>query len=215
MQACRLAARIAVGLVFSALPAIHGACAAEAQKSGSGKIIKWVDDKGITHYGDSLPAQESARSNSVINSQGVTVRKNIPVPVQPGNTAPTSEQQEQARHDKALLASYTTEQEIDLARDRNLQMDESALESLRQRRSTVAAQLNDLQQAANATKARKSPVPQDMARDINAKTAELGRIDSQIKQRLNNMQATRKRFDQEKQRFIELKYGTTAEAPPP
>ena len=207
MHACRFAAKLAAGLIFAIPFAIsHSAIAADQQKQGSGKIIKWVDDKGITHYGDSLPAQESGRNNSVINSQGVVVRKNIPVASQPDVNI-SAEQLEQARHDKALLASYTTAQEIDLARDRNLQMDEIALDGLRQRKLGVTAQLNDVNKSANAIKARKKPVPQDMAQDIKDKTAELGRIDNQIKQRVDNMEATRKRFDQEKQRFIELKSG--------
>src|SRR5437899_2976985 len=94
-----------------------------------GKIIKWVDEKGVTHYGDSMPAQDSSRDSSVINSQGLVVKRNQPLKSQAKNPAAENldkEAMEQQRRDRTLRAAYTTENEIDLARDRNLQMDEAA-----------------------------------------------------------------------------------------
>jgi hypothetical protein len=53
------------------------ATAAHAQtkgSSGSNKTTyKWVDDKGVIHYGDSVPAEYSQREQRQLNSQGVEV----------------------------------------------------------------------------------------------------------------------------------------------
>src|SRR5690606_32990134 len=75
----------------------------------NGRIHKWVDDKGITHYGDKMPAKDVHRDNAVLNNQGVVIRRN-----QINQQTVDENHLEQQRRDRALRASYTTEDEIDL-----------------------------------------------------------------------------------------------------
>ncbi|BCM26100.1 hypothetical protein ZMTM_23590 [Methyloradius palustris] len=175
-------------------------------KAGSGKILKWVDDKGITHYGDSIPSQYADRDNSEINSQGITIRKNHIKPKE--QTVLEIANQDQTRRDRALLASYTTEQEIDLARDRNLEMDVIAIDGLKQRHETVSKKLADNQKLADGFNTRKKPIPQFLSDNLQDSQAELARIDLQMKSHQDNMDAVRQRFDNDKQRFINLKAAT-------
>jgi hypothetical protein len=170
------------------------------------KILKWVDDKGVTHYGDSIPSQYADRDNSEINSQGITIRKNHIKPKE--QTVLEIANQDQTRRDRALLASYTTEQEIDLARDRNLEMDVIAIDGLKQRRETVGKKLADNQKLADGFNTRKKPIPQFLSDNLQDNQAELARIDLQMKSHQDNMDAVRQRFDNDKQRFINLKAAT-------
>ncbi|HEY0268725.1 MAG TPA: DUF4124 domain-containing protein [Methyloradius sp.] len=183
-----------------------GSLLAADTKSGSGKILKWVDDKGVTHYGDSIPSQYADRDNSEINSQGITIRKNHIKPKE--QTVLEIANQDQTRRDRALLASYTTEQEIDLARDRNLQMDVIAIDGLKQRHDTVSKKLADNQKLADGFNNRKKPLPQFLTDNLQDNQAELARIDLQMKAHQDNMDAVRQRFDNDKQRFINLKAAT-------
>ncbi|MFA6178993.1 MAG: hypothetical protein ACXW1P_04430 [Methylophilaceae bacterium] len=139
----------------------------------------------------------------MINSQGITIKRNDPKSTQVVEESP--EAIEQQRKDRALLASFTDEQEIDLARDRHLQMDEIAVQGLQQRRVGAVKQLDTNKKFADGFKQRKKPTPEDLAQDIKDNQAEIGRIDSQIKQQQDSMVATRKRFAADKQRFTELK----------
>ena len=170
------------------------------------KILKWVDDKGVTHYGDSIPSQYADRDNSEINSQGITIRKNHIKPKE--QTVLEIANQDQTRRDRALLASYTTEQEIDLARDRNLEMDVIAIDGLKQRRETVSKKLADNQKLADGFNTRKKPIPQFLSDNLQDNQAELARIDLQMKSHQDNMDTVRQRFDNDKQRFINLKAAT-------
>jgi len=167
------------------------------------KILKWVDDKGVTHYGDSIPSQYADRDNSEINSQGITIRKNHIKPKE--QTVLEMANQDQTRRDRALLASYTTEQEIDLARDRNLQMDLIAIDGLKQRRESVSKKLADNQKLADGFNTRKKPIPQFLTDNLQDNQAELAKIDIQLKSHQDSMDAVRQRFDNDKQRFINLK----------
>ncbi len=92
---------------------------------------KWVDENGKTQYGDTIPPQYVKRGSEELDKKGVVIKR---------TPAAMSEEQrkakleadvkkkdqerlamEQKRKDRALLATYTSEKEIDLIRDRNLQ----------------------------------------------------------------------------------------------
>src|SRR5690606_10272736 len=98
--------------------------------AGDTKIHKWVDEKGVTHYGDKMPAKDVHRDNSVLNNQGVTIKRNQVG--QNNNNELDASLIEQGRRDRALRGSYTHAEEIDLAKDRSLQMDQVSIQALEQ-----------------------------------------------------------------------------------
>jgi hypothetical protein len=169
------------------------------------KIVKWVDSKGVTHYGDKLPPQEAGRSNSVLNNSGMVVKKNEPSI----NTAAKAEADqklaEQSRIDSSLLASYSSEDEIDLAKNRNTKADETALDGLNRYLKTLnASLLKNIQTVADLQK-RKQKVPAGLVDEIKITQAE-------VKKTLANIETTKKsiadislRYDNEKKRYAELK----------
>lgn len=190
-----------------------GQALADQAKSPSGTIIKWVDEKGVTHYGDSMPAQYSGHGYSVINPQGVTLKRKQAVTPQANNSDTPLEQQ---RRDNALITTYTTPQEIDLARDRNLQVDQTAMQDLQQHMSSAQGRLAAKKKAAAGFSQNKKPVPAELTQDLQENLAEIAKIEEQIAQRLLSMEATRQRFENDKRRFVELKLlGTNAPAPVP
>ena len=205
-----------------------GQALADQAKSPSGTIIKWVDEKGVTHYGDSMPAQYSGHGYSVINPQGVTLKRKQAVTPQANNSDTPLEQQ---RRDNALITTYTTPQEIDLARDRNLLVDQTAMQDLQQNMSSAhgrlaakwlgvpaiaQGRLAAKKKAAAGFSQNKKPVPAELTQDLQENLAEIAKIEEQIAQRLLSMEATRQRFENDKRRFVELKLlGTNAPAPVP
>ena len=40
---------------------------------GHRRVYRWTDDKGVVHYGDTIPAEYSDNERSVLNGQGVEV----------------------------------------------------------------------------------------------------------------------------------------------
>jgi hypothetical protein len=179
--------------------------------SGGKKIVKWVDSKGVTQYGDKLPAQDAGRNNSEMNSQGIVLKQNNAANKQ--NEVLDQQKLEKERKDKILLASYTKAEEIDLARDRNLQMDEATLQALAQQKTNVASRLARNNKTAAAIEARKKPLPAYLSDELKLAKSESARIDKQIAQRKLNMDATRKHFEEEKAHFIALKQPTASAIP--
>src|ERR1700733_4658147 len=37
------------------------------------KVYKWVDEQGVTHYGDQIPPEYASQAHGVINNQGIEV----------------------------------------------------------------------------------------------------------------------------------------------
>ncbi len=168
------------------------------------KIVKWVDSSGVTHYGDKLPAQEAGRSNSEMNNQGIVVKQNVIVNKK--NDVADQLKLEQERKDKILLASYTKPEEIDLARDRNLQLDQAALQALTQQKINLASRAMRNNKTAAGFQARKKPIPPYLSEELKLSKTEFANIDKQLAQRKLSMEDTRKHYAEKKARFIALKY---------
>ncbi len=182
----------------------------------AGTIVKWKDDKGVTHYGDSVPAQYANREHSEISKQGITVKLNKPINHQ--DQVADVAKQEQDKKDKALISAFTNANEIDLARDRNLQLDLVAVEGLQLQKKNSLKRLAENQSYANNFIKKNKPVPADLSADIKSNQAEVAKQEQQINERKAAMEITRKRFDDDKVRFIALKNNTNeaatlAEAP--
>lgn len=180
--------------------------AAAESKPPSGKIMKWVDEQGVTHYGDTLPPQYSGKTNS-INAHGLPQTETSNP--SPGNSE-SGKESEQAKRDRTLLAVYSSEQEIDLARDRNLQMDQVMLEGLEQRKLSALSRVQDLKKEEAGYLKRSKAMPDELRKDLKFATQDIGKIDEQISERKQHMDTMRLRFENDKKRFIELKTGVPA-----
>ena len=42
---------------------------------GAAKIFKWVDEKGVTHYGETIPVEYKDQAAIEMSKHGITVRK--------------------------------------------------------------------------------------------------------------------------------------------
>ena len=174
-----------------------------AHADGAGKIVKWKDEKGAIHYGDKIPAQYANGENTVMSKQGIAVQRYKPI--NPQNQALNLAKQEQDKKDKALLSAFTNESEIDLARDRNLQLDQVTVEGLQLQKTNTQKRLSENQNYADGFVKRKKPIPADLTTDIKSGQAEISKQDQQIAERKTSIVATRKRFDDDKKRYIALK----------
>src|SRR5271167_3063622 len=110
-----------VGLGFGAIAAV----ALATGVWGAG-MYKWVDDQGVVHYSDKAPADVPSKGETVLDKQGRQVQK-IDPPLTPAQLKAKADEDErqralakakddQARKDKALTQSYTSENEIDIAK---------------------------------------------------------------------------------------------------
>ena len=186
-----------VWLVVFGLPFVTGVASADT------KIVKWIDKQGVTHYGDRPPSYEESKSIVELNNRGLIMKKNAPI--EHKNEAQDLQQQQQDRKDKILLASYTNANEIDLARDRSLEMNKAATTSLASQKENVAARIARNTTTADGFKQRNKPLPANLDKEFKDTLAQSSRIDKQIADRKLEMEQTRKNYADDKARFLILK----------
>lgn len=92
------------------------------------RSYKWIDEDGITHYGDRVPVDASELERHVLNDAGVTVRilrsKKTPEEIAEELRQLELERQVELkrRADAALLATYLSVEEIIMHRDRRVEL---------------------------------------------------------------------------------------------
>jgi len=88
----------------------------------------WVDDEGVRHYGDSIPAEYAEIPKELINEHGVIVGhirgKKTPEELEAERVAAqiALRKELQLRADRALLSTYQTIDEIVMHRDRRIEL---------------------------------------------------------------------------------------------
>lgn len=179
------------------------------------KMYKWVDENGKTHFGDTIPAQYAGQGNSELNRKGMVVRQTDAAQTPEQRRAKEEElarkkeeerkAEEQKRRDKALLNTYTVEKEIDLVRDRNLQQSELQLQGLELRIKQVQPRLDQSRQQVGTFAAKRSPVPPYLQQEIQETEKEMRRLQEMVRQKRQEMDALRARFEDDKKRYRELR----------
>jgi phage gp36-like protein len=175
-----------------------------AHAEGTGRIVKWKDEKGITHYGDSIPPQYSDRDNSLMNKQGITIQHNKANAPHEDKEAELAKL-EQDKKDRALLGTFTTVDEIDLTRDRNLEPELLALKNMQLDRAVAQKNLDKSKATADAFSKSRKPVPPAVSADLKTYKDGLAKIDQRINERQRTIDNIRQRFEDDKKRYLILR----------
>ena len=101
--------------------------AAAAQQSTQ-KLYRWVDSEGIVHFGDSIPAEYTDLERQIVNDHGITVgvlrakRTAEDIAEDKRKEELRLQLEQERRADQALLATYLSVDEIELHRDRRVEL---------------------------------------------------------------------------------------------
>ena len=201
-------------LILLVLPLLALALAAgpvEAQK-----LYRWVDKNGQVHYGDKVPPEYANQDRDVLNKSGVKVgteqAAGTPEAIKAREEAERAKAAaaEQARRDRMLLQTYQNPDEIELLRARRLdQIDaqlliqEQSLANLKQRRTEQMRQAG--RYAPRSTKPDAPPLPAGLAADLEQSTSDIRVQEANLQKRRDEREAVNRRFDEDLQRFKELR----------
>jgi hypothetical protein len=147
-------------------------CLAHAEEKGS--AYKWVDEKGVTHYGDRIPAEYATKESAVLNKQGVEVN-HIEAQKSADQLAQDAREKDayvrQKKHDSFLLTTYTSVKDIESLRDERLEQisgqrraAEAYMETLHGRLSTLQSRAFNFKPYNDKPAARR--MPDDLAEDL-------------------------------------------------
>ncbi len=176
------------------------------------KMYKWVDDKGTTHYGESIPPEYANKDRVEMDKGRVT--KKIEIMSAEDRLAKKEADArkleadkvalDQKRHDATLTNTYSNADEVDLARKRNLQQVEAQITNNKSQLKIANDGLLNLQQeAAKITKANK-PLPVSLQEELQLSQTQVAKLQKNLDKSLAEKAAVEARFDADKARYIEL-----------
>jgi chromosome segregation ATPase len=186
--------------------------AGTASAAGKAGTYKWTDDQGVVHYSDKAPSETPAKGATVLDKQGRSVRKIEPplTTEQIKTKADEDERQralakakdDQARKDRALMQSYTSEDEIDIARNRGISTIESQIKSAQAYSADLARRQKSIakQKAVLSGK----PIPIELERESSAVDAELSRQTILIRQKQEELGIATAKYDTIKERWRQI-----------
>jgi len=173
------------------------------------KLYKWVDSNGTTHYGETIPP-EYANREAVKLDKG-RIQQRVDTRSKPGqkqtarDPAAEKDRIEAERHDNALLNTYSSEKEIDLARERNLQQVEARTNSFSVLLKSAQENLASLQQEAEKMTKQGRKVFKSLEEDIVEANAHIAKLENDLNQSLKETEAVKARYAADKARYRELK----------
>jgi hypothetical protein len=134
-------------LIFTAL-----AVPAHAQQ-GNARMYKCVDNAGKVYYSDKM--NPDCGQGTELNRQGVVMKKKeVAKPGKPASAGESADVDKslkaQQRRDRALMATYTTEEEIDAARDRSLAIPAQGTKTTETKLDKANQKLTELKKQADA-----------------------------------------------------------------
>jgi small-conductance mechanosensitive channel len=174
-------------------------------------MYRWVDGNGRVHYSDTPPmtfqqsggAEMSKQGNIIKRTQSEAERKAEAERLAEEKRI-QAEQQKQAQLDRALTQTYTTEAEIDLARDRALENYKLMIRGAEIRASAVEANLTDLRsRIANIQKAGRKVGP-SLQEQLDQAVREREELKRTIQNNQAAMNQVREKYAADKARFREL-----------
>src|SRR5215471_509725 len=169
-----------------ALPSLGNAqrrvAPAPQQQGATSKLYRWTDDKGVVHYGDTVPPEYAKQDRSVLNSQGVNVgfEQGELTPEQRAEKARLAAEAEQVKHqreeaarrDKTLLETYISVSDIEDLRNRRLELLEGQIKVTELYLANLRKRLVSLQDEASnyrpyTTRENAPQIPDNLALDIS------------------------------------------------
>lgn len=195
---------------------VLGAMLLALASNSQASLYKWKDERGVVHYSDQMPPDAVNRASFELNRQGLTVKKTeqarpsvqrIPKNDNDENALRQAERDRQLaeRRDRALVESYASEGEIDLAKSR-------AVATIDGQAQSAEAFIGQMQKRRSELESKKGtysprPVPGELKREIETLDAEIARQNDFVASKKKEAATVAARYDSDKQRFRELRSG--------
>ncbi|HCI14929.1 MAG: hypothetical protein A2063_09755 [Gallionellales bacterium GWA2_60_142] len=199
MHKSKLLVALIAGLFFS-LPA-------------AAKMYKWVDDQGVTHYGETIPPEYADKDRSELNKTGRTINKKTTLSPEERRAKEEADAKkrddaeaalESKRRDKALVNTYSSPAEIDLARKRNLQQVDARVNGIGSQVKIVNDSLLGLQKEAEGYKQAGKKLPKSLQEDMDETQVRLTKLQQDLDKTKADKAAMEARYDADKARYKEL-----------
>jgi hypothetical protein len=177
-------------------------------------LYKWVDNDGVTHFGDHVPPEYASQEQHILNSKGYEINH---LDAQKSAEQAASEEkkildaQQSALRDKNLLSTYASVQEIERLRDQRLTLLADQIKVTNQFLETLNGQMKKMR--GDSMRFRpynsdpKAPImPDQMAEDLVRLSTDVRTQQKNLQQKRSEEATMSIQFESDIDRFKELKH---------
>jgi len=197
---------------LSLLPLLFALWPLGVVASDSLQVYKWTDNQGVVHYGDNVPAEYAQSERAVLNSQGVELthiagHKNAAEQSAADQAAEAAQQQ--AQHDRFLLATYASAQEIERLRDERLDQIDGQIKASSSYIDSLGARLSALEERAQhfepySTELGARRMPDELAEELVRTVSESRSQRASLESKRQEQADMRAQFESDLRRYHEL-----------
>ena len=175
------------------------------------KIVKWVDEKGVTHFGNSQPGATTGLGSQTLNAQG------IPTNTQANQQSAASVaaeakrqaglkliQEKQAAADQRLLDSYAPEQDLERNYQQNVELLDQQINSTQSDIENRQKSLNKLIATAGESERAGKPVAEQIKMMIVNERAQIETQKAYIAARQTARVTAKTQFDATLKKYREV-----------
>ena len=180
------------------------------------RLYKWVDDKGVTHYGEVIPPEYANKNRSELSTDGRVVNTSqVLTPDQLKAREESIKKQhaeeealmEQKRRDKALLSTFSNVAEIDASKARSLQQIDGMINSIIVQIRITQSKLDGLLVEEKNLKAAGKNISASLKEDLKETQARLLRKRTELEKSKIEKLNIETRFETDKARYRLLTTG--------
>jgi len=204
-----------------------------ASLAAHAQSFRCTSKDGKKYYGSTVPPQCAGQVIEQLNSQGMVIRRIDPEGDEKAREAKEAEMarkreadaatKEDARRNRALLATYSSEKDIDEARaralaanDKQIQEIQGRIESIRKRRAGYAKEMEFYHDGAPkavdakaksskpASPARAAKPPPKLVEDMQNTEVDLKAQEGLLAAKQKEVEAINLKYDEDKKRYQEL-----------
>ena len=179
------------------------------------RIVCWTNKEGVKECGDKVPPEYAQKERQELNKQGLVVdeteraKTEEELAVEAKQAEIDAEKQriadEQARHDKILLDTFSHVDDINMARDGKITALETSIALAEKRNEKLQTDLNKLvEQAAAEERAGKAPT-EELVNDIEALRRQINNNNDFITEKRAEQGLVTEEYAKNVERFKELK----------
>jgi uncharacterized protein DUF4124 len=176
-------------------------------------VYKWVDEHGITHYGDRIPPEYAAQEQHVMNAQGIEIN-HLEAQKTPDQLAAEDqkkfEAQQSQNRDKNLMSTYASVQEIERLRDQRMTLVSDQIKVTSQFLEVLNGKLKKLRSNSMLYKPYsadpKAPaMPDQIAEDLVRVDNDIRTQEQNLLEKRSEETTMKQQFESDIDRFKELK----------
>lgn len=189
-------------------------------------LYKWIDEEGNVRYSDRLPAEQVKKKHHQLNRQGMVVstteearsEEDIAAEAEARRKQEEQEKEEarqkaiQDQKDQVLLLTFSSEQELQLARDDRIEVLDSVIRLISRSIESTQVKLGDLQTLADVTYLSKGmEVPGGLAQKIEHFERKIESRTEQLLLKIEEKDKINRQYELDLARYRELKAEAEAE----